>query len=371
MSLFIGLMSGTSADGIDAALVDFSQGKPSVIATHSHSIPNPLKQAVFNLAISSSDEINTIRHLDGEYGELFGKAATELCRKANVDISNIKAIGSHGQTVRHYPPEANQRGYSLQIGDPNIIAEATGITTVADFRRRDIAAGGQGAPLAPALHNAVLRSSEIDRVILNTGGIANVTYLPLDETREPVGFDTGPANGLMDSWSQKQIGQAFDQNGQWALSGEADVTLLHQFMSHPYFSFSYPKSTGREDFNLSWLERQLQDFNHLSAADIQATLLSFTVETICNDIERLDPESSAEVYICGGGAHNKALMAALKKHLSPRLFESTEILGLSPDWVEAVAFAWMAKQTLEHLSGNLPSVTGASRAVILGGIYLA
>ncbi|MGH1486373.1 MAG: anhydro-N-acetylmuramic acid kinase [Cellvibrionaceae bacterium] len=370
MDLYIGLLSGTSADAIDGILVDLSDKHPNILQTLTLPIPEETKSIVFDLAISGSAEIEKIRLLDQQFANLFSETTNKLCKAAGIETAAVKAIGSHGQTIRHYPPNTSISGYSLQIGDPNIIVEQTGITTVADFRRRDIAAGGHGAPLAPALHNAVFRSDKVDRIVLNTGGIANITHLSVNG--EVLGFDTGPANGLMDSWCQRHTQQPYDNNGQWAATGIADNELLNQLLQHPFFALKAPKSTGREDFNLIWLEQQLSKFGRkLSPENVQATLLSLTTNTIAQAIDSIDQKKNAEVYICGGGAHNGLLVETLKQALSPRQLSSTEALGISPDWVEAVAFAWLAKQTIEGKTGNLPSVTGAKKEVILGGIFQA
>jgi anhydro-N-acetylmuramic acid kinase len=374
MQLFIGLLSGTSADAIDAVLIDFESDKPKILQTHLFPIPKTIKTTVVDLAISGHDEIEKVRELDLVFGKMFSEAALAVCKKAGINPTQVTAIGSHGQTVRHYPPTTDEKntalqGYSLQIGDPNIIVEQTGITTVADFRRRDIAAGGHGAPLAPALHNAVFRDKNKSRIVLNTGGIANITYLPT--TGKAIGFDTGPANGLMDSWCQLHLGQDYDKDGEWASNGTCNDDLLKKLLKHPYFALPVPKSTGREDFNLPWLQQQLADFNEtLNPRDVQATLLAFTVESIADCIEAIDPKHS-DVFICGGGAHNTALYQRLTERLAPRYFSSTDSLGIPADWVEAVAFAWLAKQNLDKSTGNLPSVTGANKDVVLGGVYWA
>jgi anhydro-N-acetylmuramic acid kinase len=363
-------MSGTSVDSIDAVLVDFSSANISIIGTHSSPIPEEIRNTIHNLALSGMDEIKQMRSLDQEIALLSSNAVNQVCQQSGHSNVSITAIGSHGQTIRHYPKDALNKAYSLQIGDPNIIAEETGITTVADFRRRDIAAGGHGAPLAPAFHKAAFSASNSNRIIVNTGGIANVTWLPING--EVIGYDTGPANGLMDSWCYQHRQTPYDKDGQWASSGTTNPALLKQLLAHPYFTTPPPKSTGRENFNLPWLHEQLTLFNiAISPEDVQATLLSLTAESISQQIERLDHKNNAEVYVCGGGAQNKALMHALSKRLQPRAINSTEALGIHPDWVEAVAFAWLAKNTMEAVTGNLPAVTGASKEVILGGIYLA
>lgn len=366
--IYIGLMSGTSVDALDAALVDFSADSPFILGTHLHKIPPVVKEHILSLSLPGQNEIFRLAELDKIIAEISCQAIKELCEKSDYKPSQIRAIGSHGQTIRHYPKSTDKDGYSLQIGDPNIIAEHTGITTVADFRRRDIAAGGQGAPLAPAFHRAAFYSEANSRIILNTGGIANITYL--HTTEDTIGYDTGPANGLMDSWCQRHTGKAYDNNGLWACNGSVDQQLLNQLLSHPYFTQQPPKSTGKETFNLGWLEEQLEKISHpITPEDVQATLLVLTVESISQSIEITDKKAACEIYICGGGAHNSALCSALETRLSPRKFNTTEALGIHPDWVEAVAFAWLAKQTLENRPGNLPSVTGAHKAVVLGAIY--
>ncbi|MBX2807411.1 MAG: anhydro-N-acetylmuramic acid kinase [Cellvibrionaceae bacterium] len=365
---YIGLLSGTSADGIDGALVDFGCSTPKIVSTYIQPIDEKTRRTIFELSTSGEDEINKIRLLDHSIATLCSETAHILCRQAKLDTKAIQAIGSHGQTVRHYPPDNKQNGYSLQVGDPNIIAENTGITTVADFRRRDIAAEGHGAPLAPILHEALFHSTGQDRMIVNTGGIANITYLPAQG--ETIGFDTGPANALMDSWCQLHTNQAYDKDGQWAAQGEQHTQLLGRLLAHPYFHRAIPKSTGRETFNLSWLNAILDQYEQkIRPVDVQATLLALTTTSISRAIQALDRQAKAEVYICGGGAHNHALCEQLALSLAPRPFSHTGILGLAPDWVEAVAFAWLAKQTLAKATGNLPAATGAQKKVILGGIY--
>lgn len=360
-------MSGTSADAIDAALVDFSATQPKFVSTHSLPIPEKIRSCVHQLAISGYAEIETIRILDQEIAYYSCQLIEQLCTQANISKNDILAIGSHGQTIRHYPPTGKDSGYTLQVGDPNIIAQQTGITTIADFRRRDIAANGHGAPLAPAFHNQAFRSADQDRIIVNLGGIANITVLNQELV---IGYDTGPANGLMDSWNQKHQQQPYDRDGAWAAGGTSNEALLLQLLKHPFLSLQAPKSTGREDFNLPWLEQQLAEFGQeLSPQTVQSTLLKFTVESLAQAIEQQDSLAVSEVYICGGGAYNTELMMQLSKRLNPRLVGTTTQLGIPPDWVETAAFAWLAKQTLNYATGNLPSVTGAKQGVILGGIY--
>jgi anhydro-N-acetylmuramic acid kinase len=303
--------------------------------------------------------------LDGWVAETFAAAAIELLHQAQIPASAVLAMGSHGQTLRHRP--AHTPPYTLQLGDPNIIAERTGIQTVADFRRRDMAAGGQGAPLVPAFHAAVLRSAETTRVILNLGGIANVTILPIDAVHPVIGFDTGPGNCLLDAWVERHLGQSCDRNGAFARSGQVDSALLQQLRQDPYFAKPAPKSTGRETFHLTWLDNVLGTTPR-SAANVQATLVELTAISIADAI-RDYAGPPCEVLACGGGVHNPVLMEALARTLAPAKVASTARCGIDPDYVEAMAFAWLARQRLNAQPGNVPAVTGASHACVLGGIY--
>lgn len=366
--IYLGLMSGTSVDGIDAVLVSLSDGKPPVLAaSHTHPVPATIRDEIQALMHAGADEIERMGELDMALGELFAAAANAVINKAGLAPKDIRAIGSHGQTIRHRPRAAHP--FTLQIGNPSVIAERTGITTVADFRARDIAAGGQGAPLVPAFHRQMFRSPERERVVVNIGGIANITCLPADATRPVTGFDTGPGNTLLDQWIRHRQGHNHDDNGQWAAAGRASNELLEQLLADPYFAAPPPKSTGREHFNLEWLQGHLKRLAAPPAdADVQATLVQLTAGTIATAIRRFLPDTQ-EAYVCGGGAHNRALMAALADNLSGIRVATTEALGLPPDWVEAAAFAWLAHQTLQGQPGNVPAVTGARRAVILGGIY--
>lgn len=370
----IGLLSGTSADATDGVLVKWLDEQPQVIAKCNLPIPNTLRDSVIGLANNLPNEIEQIRSLDLAFAKLFSQTAMQLCQDSGIPHQNITAIGCHGQTIRHYPPPQDEStlGFSLQIGDANIIAETCGITTVADMRRRDIAVGGHGAPLAPGLHAALFRSPTKDRVILNTGGIANITML--SPNRDVLGFDTGPANGLMDAWCLRHTNRSYDDSGLWASQGHTDADLLQHLLAHPFFKQTPPKSTGREDFNLQWLDEVLNQLGKtLEPVDVQATLMSLSVETISQAIENLDLAHFVEVYICGGGAHNTAFCEQLKLRLNSgylsATLSSTSALGIEPDWVEAVCFAWIAKRTMEGKTSNLPSVTGAKKAVVLGGIY--
>ncbi len=365
-NLYIGLISGTSADAIDAALVDFSGDFPQLLCAHDAPW-GELQADIHRLCSPGDDEIPRMAALDHLIGERFAAAANQLLQKAGVPSSRIAAIGSHGQTVRHLPPTPGSAGFSVQIGDPNIIAEQTGITTVADFRRRDMAAGGQGAPLVPAFHQAAFEHAGSARVVVNIGGLANITALPGDG--RVAGHDTGPGNTLMDAWIQKHLGKTYDENGQWAATGAVQQTLLERMFEESYFKAAPPKSTGRELFNLAWLERFLDaEQQPIAAADVQATLLELTAQTIAADVRRERPD---QVFVCGGGAYNARLMQRLSTLLTPARVSGTQDLGIAPEWIEAAAFAWLAMRTVNRLPGNAPQATGADSAVILGGIYPA
>ncbi|PHS73311.1 anhydro-N-acetylmuramic acid kinase [Porticoccus sp.] len=369
--LYIGLMSGTSADSIDAVLADLSGGQHCLLATFSCEIAD-LKNDIHELAIPGPNEISRMGQLDRELGIRFANAVNTLLHRESIDSSQVIAVGSHGQTIRHLPPgHGDMHPFTLQIGDPNTIAHLTGITTVADFRRRDIALGGQGAPLTPLFHRAAFEKPGTPRVIINIGGIANITLLYSDGASSPLGYDTGPGNGLMDSWILQCLGKAYDDNGQWASEGRVIQSLLEQFLKTPYLLKKPPKSTGRELFNPEWLTQQLASFgNSADPADLQATLLEFTAQTISTSIRKSDGPI-AEAYLCGGGAYNGALVSRISALLDPIQVSTTEALGILPGWVEAMAFAWLAQQTLAGKPGNEPSVTGASAASVLGAIHPA
>jgi len=354
-------------DGIDAALVEFNGDKIKLLASHSHEISVELKNKLKQLCQDDKNaSIDMLGETDTELGMIFADAVNTLLKQSNTKANQICAIGSHGQTIRHQP--ALKNSFSLQIGDANRISFNTGITTVADFRRKDMAAGGEGAPLAPAFHQQVFHSATENRGVLNIGGIANITYLPADKSQLCAGFDTGPGNTLMDAWIQKHKGRAYDKNGDWAASAEPDKDLLAQLMQDTFISMPPPKSTGREHYNLSWLQTQLLDYKHLSAEQVQASLCHFTCDSIAQAIESSSTDFST-LILCGGGTHNRHLVKLLTNKLNHINVESSEAHGISPDWVEAVAFAWLARQTLKNLPGNIPSVTGAQKPVILGAIY--
>lgn len=359
-------MSGSSLDGIDAALVSFEAATPQLEARLVYPLDPHLATELDALTRPGADELTRLCRADVMLGEAFAAAVTQLLAQAGISSSAVRAIGSHGQTVRHHPDSKTPT--SVQIGDPNIIAERTGITTVADFRRRDMAAGGQGAPLVPAFHQAVLHDPEHNRVIVNIGGIANLTLLPANLEADVVGFDTGPGNALLDAWIRHQRNQAYDHQGEWAASGKVHPELLTALMGEGYFFQAPPKSTGRDRFNLDWITDCWPTVAALSPADVQATLLELTAVTIADAIQHASPHPE-QVLICGGGVHNIALLQRLNTLLPAQQVMSTRDVGLEPDWVEAMAFAWLAKQRLQHQTGNLPAVTGASHAVVLGGVY--
>lgn len=365
--LYLGLMSGTSMDGIDAALVDFATA-PRVTAGITCAMPAAVRERLAEISTAHSISFDKLGELDRHIGELFAAAANQVIRHAAIDKAHVRAIGSHGQTIRHRPD--TNFPYTLQIGDPNTIAELTGLTTVADFRRRDIACGGQGAPLVPGFHATAFRAADEHRVVVNIGGIANITVLPADPAIPVTGFDTGPGNTLMDAWIKRHHGRPYDDGGQWAAAGDVNDALLSALHRDAYFDRAPPKSTGREYFNLAWLERKLSGFQSVPAGDVQATLCELTARSVAEAIGRYAPDTTT-VLVCGGGSHNESLIQRLRAALRGTTVVSTETYGIAPRWVEAAAFAWLAKQTLAGLPGNLPAVTGAHRPVILGGIYPA
>lgn len=361
-ALYIGVLSGTSLDAVDVALVDF-KATPRLLTTHSEPMPEALKHACLALSTTGHCQLEAFGSLDQQLGHLFSKAVLALLQKEKLPQTAIQAIGSHGQTIWHQPKGPHP--FTMQIGDPNLIAELTGITTVADFRRRDMAAGGQGAPLACGLHQALFHTDK-QRFIINIGGIANLTVLT--PGADTLGFDSGPGNGLMDQCAQLYWGQTYDKNGALATQGKVHQVLLDALLSHPYIRMVAPKSTGREVFHWAWVESEIKQLNlNIDPIDIMATLLAFTVETIALHIEQYHKPNS-EIYLCGGGAHNETLVIKLQDRLGCHVF-TTKVLGMPPDWVEAILFAWLARQTIHGIPGQLPSVTGASHPVVLGSIY--
>lgn len=364
---FIGLLSGTSIDGVDCALIDFSQTPPSLVATHSHSIPASLREDL--LLLCQQDQTPSLRLLgetDIALGRLFAEAVGTLLAKCNLKSADIIAIGSHGQTIQHHPLGAHK--FTMQIGDPNTISAITGISTVADFRRKDMAAGGQGAPLTPMFHQAYFGTDSTRRAVLNIGGIANVSLLSVGAETPLIGFDTGPGNVLMDTWIDLKRGLSFDRDGAWAQSGAVSSTLLESLMREDFFALPAPKSTGRELFNLNWLIAKLAKLAPISDVDVQATLLELTAQTIAQSTD-WHSRKIEELIVCGGGAYNTALLQRIRALIAPVRVMSSDKAGLAPDWVEGVAFAWMARKTWLGEAIDCRSVTGARHPCILGGIY--
>lgn len=358
---FLGLISGTSVDGVDAALVRFSPA-PQILFARTYPLPEDLAADVLRLSQAEARlSLDDAGRLDTRLGQAFAAVARQALADAGVPPSQVRAIGSHGQTLRHDP--RGEAPFTLQMGDPNVIAEATGLCVVADFRRRDVAAGGQGAPLMPAFHAAVLRADE-DRAVLNLGGIANLTLLPREG--EVIGFDTGPANGLMDAWCLQHRGQRYDRDAAFAREGRVDAALLERLLAEPWFALPPPKSTGRDQFQLEWLGARLSGKE--SPADVQATLCELSAATVAEALLRTQP-GTRRLIACGGGVHNPLLMQRLAERLPGITVETTAAHGLDPDFVEAAGFAWLARQTLAGLAGNLPSVTGARGPRVLGAIH--
>ncbi|WP_368563161.1 anhydro-N-acetylmuramic acid kinase [Pseudoxanthomonas sp. UTMC 1351] len=369
-NLYLGLISGTSADGIDAALVRFSEHSSplrcELVMGRTYPWDPALREELIVLGQGAETvSLDALGSLDAQTALAFADAALNLVSAAGLSRSSVAAIGSHGQTIRHRP-HANPP-FTWQLGDGNVIAERTGINTVADFRRRDVAAGGHGAPLMPAFHAALLHTPDENRAVLNLGGIGNFTLLP--KHGDVRGFDTGPANALMDAWCERHTGKPFDAAGAFAASGRVDDALLSRLLADSWFSLPPPKSTGREQFHLRWLEMQLDDSDR-TPADVQATLLELTAITVADALRATQPDTH-RVLVCGGGVHNRALMARITARLPATKVESTAAHGLDPDYVEAMGFAWLARETLAGRPSNLPSVTGAKGLRVLGAVYPA
>jgi anhydro-N-acetylmuramic acid kinase len=353
-------MSGTSLDGIDAVLVDFSQPKPLQIAQYYLPFDDTLKNDLLALHLPAHNELHQAQIIGNQLARMYAAAVAPLLTQATSSSTEVRAIGCHGQTIRHRP----EHGYSLQIGNAALLAELTGISVVSDFRSRDIAAGGQGAPLVPAFHDHVLRHPGIHRVIVNIGGISNLTDLPPRASAS--GFDCGPGNLLMDAWCMQHQGKPYDDGGAWAASGKVIPTLLDQMLAEPYFALPPPKSSGRDLFNISWLHNKLQGDE--TAENVQATLLELTCRSIALAIQK-HCRGAAEIYLCGGGARNQALHDRLAALLPGSSVATTNTLGVDSDYLEAVAFAWLAQQALQGKPANLPQVTGAKHPCLLGAVY--
>jgi len=363
MPFYIGVMSGTSLDGLDIALIE-QDDRPRLLATHYIPMPDDLRAELLGLCASGPDELARAAIAEQKWVHLAAQGILALLNKQQLSPGEVRAIGSHGQTIRHEPT----RGFTIQIGNPALLAELTEITVVSDFRRRDVAAGGQGAPLVPAFHEALFDDPQDHRAVLNIGGFSNLSLI---EAAKPVsGFDCGPGNVLLDAWIQAQRGKSFDRDGAWAASGTVEPTLLQSLISDPFFLTQGPKSTGREVFNLGWLQHHLFHLPTFAPENIQATLLELTALTITQSLQAAQTQTD-ELLVCGGGAHNSALMARLAALLPKTKVSSTAVYGVDPDWVEAMAFAWLAHCCLEGVPANRPSVTGARGLRVLGAIYPA
>lgn len=355
--LYIGLMSGTSVDAIDAVMLHCSSDRVSLRGTHSHAMPPGLREEILQLCQGGTNEIDRAGAVHLALGEQFANASLELLEKTGTSASDIIAIGCHGQTVRHRP---GRNGFTVQLGSADVLAARTGIAVVCDFRNRDMVLGGQGAPLVPAFHRAMWGSMS-GTAVVNIGGMANITWLENGDVAS--GFDTGPGNVLMDGWVQRHRGEQFDLDGRWAASGQLQPELLARMQQEPYFATPPPKSTGRELFCMEWLSNHL---NGEAPEDVQATLLELTAWSISEALKPLMPE---KVLVCGGGAHNKALMARIQTLCSAPVIATDEV-GLSPDWVEGAAFAWLAWARINQVPGNVRKVTGARAEAVLGALYL-
>jgi anhydro-N-acetylmuramic acid kinase len=360
---YIGLMSGTSVDAIDAVLMDFSQSNTHIVSCFSQDISAQLRRDI-NSLIATNQAPKDFEAVDTQFAATSCAAIDQLLKQASIDSTQVAAIGSHGQTVFHDPKGIPP--VSIQIGNPQLIANTTGITTVGNIRQADIDAGGQGAPIACKYHAEILQSADEERVVLNLGGIANVTKLPKNKNEPIIGFDTGPANTLMDAWIQKHLNQPYDKDGNWAQSGKINLSLLEKMLEDDYFSLLPPKSTGREHFNLEWLQHHLDTCTkNISLADIQATLLALTTHSIAESIEIWCPQSE-KIFLCGGGSENTFLVQHLENILEGKSIQHTHDYGVPDSSMEAMAFAWLAKLHIENIPGNIPSVTGADKPVTLG-----
>jgi anhydro-N-acetylmuramic acid kinase len=363
MSLYFGVMSGTSLDGLDIALIRQTD-QTRLIGTCYLPMPDQLREDLLTLCSSGPDELARAAIAEQTWARLAAKGIQQLLNEHQLSASDIRAIGSHGQTVRHEPA----RGFTIQIANSALLAELTQITVVSDFRRRDVAAGGQGAPLVPAFHEALFSSADSTRAILNIGGFSNLSLL--ETGRSAAGFDCGPGNVLMDAWIQRHKGLTYDKSGQWAASGKVDQALLNTLLADSYFRTSGPKSTGRERFNLLWLDKHLSSFATLEPVNVQATLLELTAVSIAQSLQHAQQQTEM-LLVCGGGAHNQQLMLRLSQMLPGCQVSSTDEHGVPADWVEAMAFAWLAHCCLEGIPANRPSVTGACGLRVLGAIYPA
>lgn len=353
-------MSGTSLDGIDAALVTIEAGRPRLRATHSHALPDELRQQLMGLCDPGDNEIHRAGRAHRELGAVFAEAINALLAAAGIPAADVHAIGCHGQTVRHEPGD---NGFSLQLGSPDVIAVNTAIPVVADFRNKDMVLGGQGAPLAPRFHQQLFARDGERVAVVNIGGMANPSLL--DGTELQAGFDTGPGNALLNGWCQQHTGEPLDRDGAWARRGQLLPDLLARMLEDPYFQAPAPKSTGREYFNAAWLE-QFPEIHQARPEDVQATLTELTARTIADGLSDFRPH---RLLVCGGGAHNGFLMERLQACMADIPVADTSEAGMPPDWIEAAAFAWLAWARLNGVPGNAPAVTGAARPAVLGAVY--
>jgi anhydro-N-acetylmuramic acid kinase len=369
-ALYIGLMSGTSLDGIDAVLASFNDGKPRYIESAALDFPAALKAELMALQAPLENEIHREALAANSLARCYADCVAALLAKARITSDAVEAVAVHGQTIRHRP----ECGYTWQTNNPALLAELCGIDVIADFRTRDIAAGGQGAPLVPAFHAAVFGAPDASRVVANIGGIANISILPAGRAGSVTGFDTGPGNVLMDAWIAENLGKPYDEDGRWAAGGSVDARLLTHLCEEPYLALPPPKSTGRDLFHPAWLAARLAAFPAVPPQDVQATLTAFTATTLAEAIVRCAPTATA-LYLCGGGAKNGQLIALLRASLQEKghqiSIETTAALGIEPQHVEALAFAWLGYRFMARLPGNLPAVTGAAGARILGALYPA
>jgi anhydro-N-acetylmuramic acid kinase len=368
--LYIGLMSGTSLDGVDGVLADFSCARPAVLGHCSLPLPPELKTELLALNSPGNNELHRAALAANSLVRVYAEVVESLLAQCDVDAHRVRAIGAHGQTVRHRPLEFDGTGYTLQLNQPALLAEMCGIDVVADFRSRDLAAGGQGAPLVPPFHQEFFGPTEAPLAVLNIGGISNTTLLNTLGANSVLGFDCGPGNALMDAWCLLHTGAPFDKDGHWASKGQIHAGLLARLRDEPFFAKAPPKSTGRDLFNMPWLQARLQGFGDLPGADVQATLTEFTASTCADSVLRFAP-ACRSLIVCGGGALNVHLMAGLQRSLPSCRVVSSEHHGLPPLQVEATAFAWLARKTLARETASLPNVTGARGARILGAIYPA
>lgn len=361
--LYIGIMSGTSLDAVDAVIASISEDAIELVQTHSRPIPAQLRQQILKVSTDQPTTVSVIGSIDHLLGKLYAETANELLALANVPSSSIKAIGNHGQTVCHQP--TGDTPFTIQLGDANLIAALTGINTVADFRRMDMALGGQGAPLVPAFHQFLFPPRDSTTVVLNIGGIANITVIP--PNGKVHGYDTGPGNMLMDAWCEQHLKKNFDLNAEWASTGEVNSVLLEQLVTDEYLIKSPPKSTGREYYNLQWLKNHTTGLER--PVDIQRTLCEFTALSIVQQVQQYTSGRQCKLLVCGGGARNPLLMQQLQHRLTGWQVFSTSVHGIPVDMMEAMAFAWLARQRMHNQPGNLPAVTGACRQVSLGVFF--